>query len=136
MSRTHLVNRRVLGMGGAISCHLASVRLPSRGGRFLSLSRPLFQGGVTTKALPEGQIRRSYPQISGLLVASEFVKPNTKRVVARAVGGTAVGLAVAWAAGRVFKGVPRAGLVTLLVTALAHQEFDSPASNWVYRQLP
>jgi hypothetical protein len=64
------------------------------------------------------------------------MNPNTKRIVARVVGGTAVGLAAAWAAGRIFRGVPGARFAALLVVGFAHQEFDSPASNWVYRQLP
>lgn len=64
------------------------------------------------------------------------MSPKSKRIVARAVGGTAVGLAAGWVAGRFLKGVPRAGFATLVLVALAHQEFDSPASDWIYRQLP
>ena len=102
----------------------------------LSLSvGTIVAGGVTTTPLLNPGIQESYPQISGPLVSPGFVNPDTKGIVARAVGGTAVGLAAAWAAGRIFRGVPRAGLATLLVVALAHQEFDSRASDWVYKQL-
>jgi NhaP-type Na+/H+ or K+/H+ antiporter len=69
-------------------------------------------------------------------VRSSSMNPKSRRIAARVVGGTVVGLAAGWAAGRILRGVPRARFAALVLVVLAHQEFDSPVSDWVYKRLP
>ena len=61
--------------------------------------------------------------------------PNTKRVVAKVISGAVVGVGAGWMVRRVLKGVPGAGLAAFVLVTLAHQKFDSPVSDFVYKQL-
>ena len=63
------------------------------------------------------------------------VNADTKRQVAKAVGGAAVGVVAGAVARQAFKNFSGAFILTLVVVILAHQKFDSPVSNAIYKQL-
>jgi hypothetical protein len=60
---------------------------------------------------------------------------DTKRMVAKGIGGVAVGVVAGAIAKEVFKNFAGAFILTLVAVTLAHQTFDSPVSNAIYEQL-